>query len=243
MAQAIEDCVPLVAASKVGRWVKETAAERIATRTERISAMESNSAIRAPRLPQPSGPRFDMTAHPSSGSMMVGSPASVPTTVQGGVAARTPPPAPVPAAAPPRRSGVRVALAVLAALLALAAVVAGAVLLWHRKTVAAVVAAPVPSAVPVPAVETAAPAVIDSAPAPSASQVASAEPTAPSARPVPIPVVPLTALPTAASAAPRVVPKGRPATGAATTAKPALDCNPPYYFNAKGDRIFKQECL
>jgi hypothetical protein len=36
--------------------------------------------------------------------------------------------------------------------------------------------------------------------------------------------------------------------GAATaksgaSARPAADCNPPYYFNAQGDRIFKQECL
>jgi hypothetical protein len=57
---------------------------------------------------------------------------------------------------------------------------------------------------------------------------------------VPIPVVPLTALPTAPGPAPRPAPK--PA-GGAPAPKPAVDCNPPYYFNAKGDRIFKQECL
>jgi hypothetical protein len=29
----------------------------------------------------------------------------------------------------------------------------------------------------------------------------------------------------------------------APSARPAVDCNPPYYFNAQGDRIFKKECM
>ena len=53
MASAIEDAVPMVAASRIGRWVEATATQRLAVRTERIAAMESNSAIRAPRVPPP----------------------------------------------------------------------------------------------------------------------------------------------------------------------------------------------
>ncbi|HEX8796019.1 MAG TPA: serine/threonine-protein kinase [Polyangiaceae bacterium] len=46
MALALEDCVPQVPASRVGRWVQHWASETISQRSQRIAAIESDSAMR-----------------------------------------------------------------------------------------------------------------------------------------------------------------------------------------------------
>ena len=59
-----------------------------------------------------------------------------------------------------------------------------------------------------------------------------------SGRPTTIPMtVPVGQLPVAAPPAASHRPSPAP------SAHPAVDCNPPYYFNAQGDRLFKKECL
>ena len=243
MALAIEDAVPLVAASRVGRWVREAAAQRLAMRTERIAAMESNSAIRGPSLDARRSSVPDATPPPTSGSV-VGPPPGAPVT------SFAPPPAAITLPLGTRRPTAPRPSAWLAAslfalvLLAIAGLAAFAIMQRRSRArppeiAAQASAAREPAPAPIP-VETAPPSPVETpslaSPAPSASGAASA--------PAPIPTVPLTALPTVArptgAPPPRAVQPRATATG---TARPAADCNPPFYFNAKGDRIFKQECL
>jgi serine/threonine-protein kinase len=243
MALAVEDAVPMVGRSKIGRWVEETAMQRLAVRTERLAAMESNSAIRAPRLPAPASGTVPQAA-PLGDSEM-------PTTAFGsGVVAAAPlPPAPefssVTHHTAPQRAGGRVAFPIVAGILTLAAV-AGVVwfgMLRHRGERSQVVDARpsvTASAAPVaPVASTASPpgsaSAMATAPAPPASTTAPVPTTA-------VSLLPLAPLPRAPFGPPPVVAPPRP-TATTPPAHPAADCSPPYYFNAQGDRIFKKECM
>ncbi len=249
MALAIEEAVPLVAASRIGRWVSETAAQRIAARTERIHAMESSSAIRGPREQQPSG-GFQDYASGSRPVVTAASPQASGTTVA------VPAPAAARFAVPPTapaRSKAAVPIAVIAGLLTIAVPVAG-LLVWRSAHTAPVVvpgasAASTVAAPAVPPLDSAMPAASADEGSPSAT-VSPAESSAP-----PIATVPVSALPAATVPRAQGPARGAPAVGAsparsagartgnAPPAHPAVDCNPPYYFNAHGDKIFKQECL
>jgi serine/threonine-protein kinase len=235
MALAIEEAVPLVAASRIGRWVQQTAAQRIAVRAERIAAMESSSAIRGPRPPLPSGTHNDPILTPVSGERVV-------------------PSAPVPVIAPAiRPSGWRVAVPIAAVLLTLAAA-AAAVLVWQRRqhhpTATSAVPTPETTAATIaPGLSAASSPTASSPPASSEEPSAGAAPPPDSASPATISV---TSLPSATTAAPPArrtqLPVGTARAPVATAkasaaARPGAECNPPYYFNAQGDRIFKQECL
>jgi serine/threonine-protein kinase len=51
MACALEEAMPLMAPSKIGAWVENAVGERLSDRSERIAAIESDSAIARPALP------------------------------------------------------------------------------------------------------------------------------------------------------------------------------------------------
>jgi serine/threonine-protein kinase len=247
MAQAIEDAVPMVGRSRIGRWVQETAMQRLAVRTERMAAMESNSAIRAPRLPEPGAPAPPPPAREQDsdddmptmalGSGVVSAP-QVPSTTRFGAA-----PLPPPAKAP--RSHWVVTIPVLVGVLVLAAIAVAYVKMRAAVMYPVVTSPPAASLAPVAPEVGAAP----SAPAAAASASGAVE--APSASAAPIPTTAVTLLPTVAPAprggAPVFAAPPRPVTAPTAAApaapRPAADCNPPYYFNAQGDRIFKKECL
>jgi serine/threonine-protein kinase len=235
MALAIEEAVPMVAASKIGRWVEQTATQRLAARVERIASMESNSAIRGPRV-DAGGPVQVIT--PAPGSLF-------PTAVTSGVISApqlTPAsqPALLPAPRTPARSRWAMTFPVAAAILTFAAVAAAVVVYVasrHRSEPALPVLAPPSAAASLEPV----------APQATASATDTEPSTAPSAA-ASVPTVSVTSLPSATPARPvgghwpgPVAPAAQPHPSAA--AHPAVDCNPPFYFNAQGDRIFKKECL
>jgi serine/threonine-protein kinase len=229
MAFALEEALPLVAASRIGRWVQQTAQQRIAVRAERIAVMESNSAIRMPRPPHPSGATYEPVLTPVSGSRVVqGAPVLPVHQLTGPGGARA-----------VRQPAWGLVIAIGAMLLTIAAAVGG-VLGWTRLHHRAAVQPVAPAFEPV-----------SSIPASTVSSEPSEQPaeiTPPPVASEPPPSVPITALPsaTAARSAPPSVNPVRPTASAAksaATARPAADCTPPYYFNAQGDRIFKQECL
>jgi serine/threonine-protein kinase len=238
MALAIEDAMPMVGRSKIGRWVEETATQRLAVRTERLAAMESNSAIRAPRLPEPvTGPAVavdrDSDDMPTMalGSGVVSAPA-VPA-----VSGLRP-------AVVTERSRWAVTVPIVAGVVTLALGAVVAFVLWGQRKPTSPVGLPASAAAsiapPAPPPEaTSATAMATT----TATSVASSVP-----RSAPVPTTAVTLLPIAApprapaGPAPFVAPPPRP-TASAPAARPAADCNPPYYFNAQGDRIFKKECM
>ena len=235
MARAIEDVVPMVGRSKIGRWVEETATQRLAVRSERMAAMESNSAIRAPRIPEPTSGAMQHAASPGDSEM--------PTTAFGGSGVISAPMLqPLPSFHDTtRRSRGAMAWPVAAGVLtvaALAAAVVGFVVLRHRGQ-------PGPQVVTLPPATTTVASVVAQAPEPASAMATAAAPPASTAVPVPttaVSMLPLAPLPRApVGAAPVYVPTQRPVV--APVPHPAADCNPPYYFNAQGDRIFKKDCL
>jgi serine/threonine-protein kinase len=237
MALAIEDAVPMVGRSKIGRWVEETATQRLAVRTERLAAMESNSAIRAPRLPAPEVPPApDSDSMPTMmiGSGVVSAPQLETVAVRDAAALTSP--------GVPRRSRGAVALPVAAGFLTLLALgaVGAFLVLRHRGVPRPQVVATSPSTMASLA------SVVAPPPEPTAATATTAAPATPAATPVPttaVTLLPIAAAPRApVGPAPVPVAQPRPATTAAS-ARPAADCNPPYYYNAQGDRIFKKDCL
>ncbi len=239
MALAIEDVMPMVGRSKIGRWVEETATQRLAIRSERLAAMESNSAIRAPRLPEPTTEAVAQASDDrDSGNM--------PTMALGSGVISAPQLTTSSGLRPavPERSRWAVSIPVVAGLLTLAVAAVGIafVLLGHRMPFSRVVESPPSATASSPPVAP----IPETASATATSTVTAAASTAPIAPPVPTTAV--TLLPTVApprvpvGAPPVFVPQPHPTTPA-PTAHPAVDCNPPYYFNAQGDRLFKKECM
>jgi serine/threonine-protein kinase len=238
MALAIEDVVPMVGRSKIGRWVEETATQRLAIRSERLAAMESNSAIRAPRPPEPTAEPEEASDDRDSGNMPTmalgsGVISAPQLTTSSGLR---------PAVA--ERSRWAVTIPVVAGLLTLAVAAVGIafILLGHRMPLSRVVTS-------TPSATTSSTPVAPSPETASATATSTATASASTAPFVPpVPTTAVTLLPTVApprvppvGAPPVFVPQPRPTT--TPTAHPAVDCNPPYYFNAQGDRLFKKECM
>ena len=122
---------------------------------------------------------------------------------------------------PPSRS--RIPIAAAAAVVLVVALVGG--VLWQRGRPARIIATepPLPSVEPTPP------------PSARAPGVAAVPPSA--AAPVIVPTPPVASEPP-----PAVSASGRPRTKKRPTA-PKPNCNPDYYFNADGMKIFKEECL
>jgi serine/threonine-protein kinase len=235
MARAIEDAVPMVGRSKIGRWVEETATQRLAVRSERMAAMESNSAIRAPRIPEPTSGAMQQAASAGDSEM--------PTTAFGGSGVISAPMLQPPSSFQDTTGRSRGAMAwpVAAGVLTLAALAAGVVgfvVLRHRgQQQPQIVALP-------PATASVAP-VVAQPPEPASAMATTAAPPASTAAPVPttaVTLLPLAPQPRApVGQAPVYVAPQRPVVAPAPHS--GADCNPPYYFNAQGDRIFKKDCL
>ena len=151
---------------------------------------------------------------------------------------------------PRTSSGRGVAVAVIATLATLVLVGTG----WALNRLLLAPNAPAASASAVPPVASTAPAASPTgvatqvplaAPAPVASTTVPRVPRVPSEAPAPSSAV-LAAEPAAAPAptsAPEK-PKATPAPkGRASAPKAEANCNPPFYFDAKGNRVFKPECL
>jgi serine/threonine-protein kinase len=146
-----------------------------------------------------------------------------------------------------RKHGNRTAIGIAAAAGVL--VVVGAVALLRRS----------PAQAPAPAAAPAAVAASTAAATPAATKAAEAPPEAPPPTPVPSPApqaatsATAAAVPAGVQAAPAPVPAAHratapaphPAAAASASAAPskAHSCNPPYYFDAQGNRVFKTECL
>ncbi|MGH7294573.1 MAG: protein kinase domain-containing protein [Polyangiaceae bacterium] len=242
MALAIEEAVPMVAASRIGRWVQQTAAQRLAARTERMAAMESNSAIRGPG-PGPTPPPGAEALLTPSGSGMAAGP------LQSGIVPApqlTDVPAAVAAVQRPSRGAVLPVAAGALVLAVVAGVIVALLAVRHRQARLHTVERPLPVAAPV---EPAAPI----APRWASGPEEQATVAAPAASPEPsVATIAVSSLPTVVAPLPRTAVGARPApvhphatstAAAPAAAHPAADCNPPYYFDAQGDRIFKKECL
>jgi hypothetical protein len=223
----------MVGRSKIGRWVEETATQRLAVRSERMAAMESNSAIRAPRIPEPTSGAMPHSASTGDSEM--------PTTAFGGSGVISAPMLqPLPSFQDTtRRSRGAMAWPVVAGLLtvaALAAGVVGFVALRHRGQ-------PRPQVVTLPPATASIAPLAPQPPEPASAMATAAAPPASTSAPVPttaVSMLPLAPLPRAPVGAVPVYVAPHPVGPAP---HPAADCNPPYYFNAQGDRIFKKDCL
>jgi serine/threonine-protein kinase len=157
--------------------------------------------------------------------------------------------------ATPDGSTRRKAAAIGVALAVLAAAAIGTMVLRRSPASSGPSAAAVaPSAAPLPAM-TAAPAVVIAPAPPSAPPSSQAEPPTPSASASP-PAAPTSAqAPSPVRQAVVVAPKAKPSATSAkappamapaaapATAPAPVSCDPPYYFNADGMRVFKKECL
>jgi serine/threonine-protein kinase len=244
MARALENAGPLVAGSVIGEWVETVAKETLEERSARIAIIEtesaSDSAVHAPPAPPSSGgsvERAAVTASPSKAGRPrlddAGGPAkeeasvaiivdeAIPTQLSSGSMSS---PGRVSLTAAIRRPGSRVAI--VGGSVGLLAVAALAVLWPHSVA---------PSA--------RAPSPVDSSPPPSTS----AEPP-PAPPPEPLVVAPVLDAskavpppPATAKAPVRATPA--PPSPPRATATAAPQCHPPFYFDSRGVRVFKPECL
>src|ERR1019366_2944125 len=136
--------------------------------------------------------------------------------------------------------------------------VAGSLVVWKRATPQGEGAQATATLAPVPSPSPSAPPRATTAEAPTAAvpAIASAAPIAallPSAEPSPTVPAPARGVGTARPVATASPPKRKPVPQAVATVAPtaptapseppAAKCDPPYYFDANGNRIFKKECL
>src|ERR1035438_8352695 len=146
---------------------------------------------------------------------------------------------------------------ILGALVLLVAI-AGSFVVWKRVTPQGEGAQATATLAPVPSPSPSAPPRATTAEAPTAAvpAIASAAPIAallPSAEPSPTVPAPARGVGTARPVATASPPKRKPVPQAVATVAPtaptapseppAAKCDPPYYFDANGNRIFKKECL
>jgi serine/threonine-protein kinase len=243
MARALEDALPLASASKVGDWVETRAHDTLTKRGARIAAIESDSfaqvAPESGRVGLPPG----RTSHPSFASSKVQvqdapDPTSIAVTDDMIVTQLSSGSVSSPRAGE-RRGGrglwiamgslVGVGLATVAAVLLLrdpepALHAAGSRPLAAVPSAPSASATPVPMAASVPLLEE---TPGDSRDLPDASAAKEPAPT-PASKPA-----------VATASSPPVQPPPPPQP----RATPGSLCNPPYYFDARGVRIFKTECL
>ena len=215
------------------------APKRAKASVERISGIIQAAGMSASALAVPASPPVDATRAsagtlPPTGRTTVGSKTSKTTVVGGAIA------------------GAVALVAIVGSMIALgrgpahkdegAAVVAlppsAAVSLpsaWAQASPPPLPVAPPPAPATKPADAPSAIPVVESVVVPAAPVTAKKR--APIAAPA-TPATPPTAPPTAAAPAPPAAARAAPATPA-----PAAKCDPPYYFDANGNRMFKKECL
>jgi serine/threonine protein kinase len=213
-ARALENAMPAVAASVIGEWVEAMAKATLDERSARIAAIETDSSLYVlPNLP-PARP--GVRAEPTTPLVAAGDEGL--TQLSSGSVS-------TPAGPSPGGRRRRWAVAILASGAALALVVVGlqvtttlrgdAPAATATASAAAQPAPMVPSSVSAP---TSQPVESASASPPTASQTAATVSPVKTRRDVNLPVHP------------RPAPSGDP-------------CDPPYYFNSEGVRIFRPECL
>lgn len=216
MARALEEAIPLATASRIGDWIEATAKETLDERSARIASIESDSSLQAPPA---------LSAGAVQGTSAGVADELVPTQLSSGSVSSPGQPAPSPAR---RRTGWLVVT--VGALLLIGTVVFVTTTRRPIGTTASGSAPPgsaAPSS-PMPPATTPASASSQPMPAPSdtATPAASASSTA-----------------SAAPATPRPQPRLSPATPATAPASTKPSCNPPWYFDSRGVRVFKPECL
>jgi eukaryotic-like serine/threonine-protein kinase len=226
MARALENAAPLVAASVISEWVETVAKETLDERNARIAAIETESSSHATAPPSAeTAPLLEVIARPAKelAAVAVTDDGTATQLSSGSVSA----PARVSVAVAPPRGGFRVA--VLGGGLGLVAIGALAALWAQRAT-------------PPVAIATTA---LDSSSPPLASAVNPAPPPAASAElssPPPPDASSAATTPSGTAKAPTRTPPAAPTPPRA--APPAAEkCHPPYYFDARGVRVFKPECL
>ena len=255
MARAIEDAGPLVAASKIGEWVELIARETLGRRTSRVShiELESYASLTPPSISEtseilqvPAVPAFrppPQFGRQSDEISVHFDEIIAPTQLSSAS------PTPRASEAPARR---RLALPIgIAAALVVTGVALGLVArrgaVAHADPSAGAAAIVTSSAVATEPQPTAA------ATAPATGVAAMPSPEVPGAEPA------LAASPFAAAASPARAPtdpaaaarRSQPApqasvakTASPTSAKPpAPNCSTPWYFDSRGVRVFKKECL
>jgi serine/threonine protein kinase len=238
MARALEDAVALASPSKIGEWVEAAARETLDHRSERIAAIESSSWTQSPaslgklrsqtRMTPPQTPRAEWEDAISIVSEDFTQLSSGSVSAPGRDAVRA-------------KGGRPTALLALGGL-ALGAVIAGFLRLLSSTASPTLAVAP-PSATP-------------SLPAPAASDPVALPPAADSTMPASPPHA--VAPPTASvedPSGPTSAAQGAPATRGTVAAPsppapmhrappPSTDsCKPPFYYDARGVRVFKKECL
>ena len=215
MARALEDATPLATASRIGDWVEVAAKDTLDERSARIASIESDSSLQAPPKPAPS--ISGVTSTPAGDEL-------VPTQLSSGS---------VSSPAQPSPSGRRRRTSWLVATGAAVVVVGTVVATVSRHSTATRAPAsspPVTTPAPAPSPSSSVAATPSPAPSESAAPQASASPPS-SAAASTSPVAPLPR-----SGQPRV-----PAATIPASTKPS--CNPPWYFDGRGVRVFKPECL
>jgi serine/threonine-protein kinase len=224
MARAIEEVVPLASSSKIGDWVESAAKETLDARSMRIASIESDSSMRGmPEQPtaglRPSQPAVEEVS-PVTDDMVL-------TQLSSGSVSS---PHRVAAARDLSRTRSLFALGALGVLASGLLVVTLARREQGGAHASLAASAASSSAAPgVSADVRPLPASAESATPPLSASVSA--PTAPIASAPPAPTIP------AAAATPPIAPatqKRPPATSA---------CNPPWYFDGRGVRVFKPECL
>jgi len=234
MARALEEIIPLASSSKVGDWVQDAAKDTLSARSVRVATIESDSAIRGPGpAGQPSPASTDNDPTLIADDMVV-------TQLSSGSASSP--------LAPDRTRSRTMWLVVGGASggLVLAAVLG--LTLSHRTEGASISTASTPPGSGEASVAASTPPAV---PKPSAVQSSAASPPPPALLPSASAVIelPASSPPAAANEGPAtgsahpVVPRGTP--HAEPVVKPAApsSCTPPWYFDTRGVRVFKTECL
>jgi serine/threonine protein kinase len=231
MARALEEVLPLASSSKIGDWVEAAAKETLDARSVRIASIESDSSMRAVADPTGGQPRLSrpgaVEAFPVTDDVLVTQASSLTQLSSGSIS--SPGGRPPHARSPSRTMWLAAAGAGGGLLLVVLLVLAVA----HRGgDVASPTFASTASSSPVaPSSQTVSAAV--SRPPASAEPVAAPAP-APAISPPPVQTAPAPVI----SAPPRPSP-----AAPAKRAPAAAACNPPWYFDGRGVRVFKPECL
>jgi len=227
MADAIEAAIPLATASKTGDWVEEVAKERLDECSARIATIENDSSGRGAPPPSQSPPeqRPARMAPPSAPIPIAREDATVAVTedmiltqFSGSASSANP----IPVRRDPRK---RIVAAAAGAGVLLVVTVAAISWSSRKPTATAAGAASAPS--------------VSASEAPEATLAASAS----AAPPAPSDSVATTVAPPAAPATTTRPPPVHYTPPAPPKASTNPHCNPPWYFNARGVRSFKPECL
>jgi serine/threonine protein kinase len=273
MARCLEDAVQLVAASKIGDWVEAAAEESLHERSAKIALIESDTAVHVLRVPTPpaispdesaqsrrlaaEAPELVLAGRPSQPMVPIVTDDGMPTQMSSGSIS-----------APRRVARLRsTRLAWMAGGGVAACAIATSVVVSlssgpkasggaaasppPSQTAEVTPAAPAESSGPSPQAIAAASALL-AVPQPATSASASADRSGVSGllgdTPKPPGDTPKAAGPSGPARpppAPAVVhhPSTPPAGGGVAAPPKAAGCNPPWYFDRRGVRVFRPECL